>query len=238
MTRPTIICHMITSIDGRLLADRWPCEEALLLDLYDAAADRLRADGWIVGRTTMAAHYLASGEAAPTVVAGPRADHVAPGHNGQDGIGICFDRTGRLRPDTGTVEGAHLVMVLGQQVAPSHVRYLAERGVSVFFVGTGDSALADVLARIGAAFGTRRLLLEGGGEINGAFLKAGLIDETSTLVFPVVDGQAGVPAIYDHGGATEAQALELIDAETVQNGCIWMRHRVTRDTATPQGAPR
>ncbi|MDK3018377.1 dihydrofolate reductase family protein [Pseudodonghicola flavimaris] len=226
MTRPSIVCHMITSIDGRLLTDRWPCSEASLLEVYDAAAARLEADGWIVGRTTMESHYLRSVPPAPADDIGPRRDHLAPGHGAGAGICICLDRRGRLLPDSGEIEGAHLVMVLRPTVAAAHVETLKGRGVSVFFLGTGAGALADLLARIGAAFGVGRLILEGGGEINGAFLSEGLIDETSTLVYPVVDGQGGVPAIYEHRGETRARRLALIAVETLDRGCVWMRHRV------------
>ncbi|SDI63679.1 dihydrofolate reductase family protein [Alloyangia pacifica] len=226
MTRPHIICHMITSIDGRLLADRWPCEEEELLEVYDAAAARLDADGWIVGRTTMEAHYLEAADPAPLEEIGPRDDHIAPEHDALSGIGICIDRTGRLRPESGDIDGAHLVMVLGEQASRAHVEMLVARGVSVVFLGSGGGALADALARIALAFGARRLILEGGGEINGAFLAEGLIDETSTLVYPVVDGQGGIPAIYEHRGTTVARGLELIAVETLDKGCVWMRHRV------------
>lgn len=228
MTRPTIICHMITTIDGRLLADRWPCSEEALLEVYDAAAETLQADGWIAGRTTMEAHYLNAADPAPGEDPGPREDRIAVPGAGTSGIGICIDRTGRLLPESADIEGAHLVLVLGQGVARSHVDWLEERGISVFFVGADAGALADVLSRIGAAFGVKRLLLEGGGQINGAFLSADLIDETSTIVYPVVDGQGGVPAIYEHRGETAARRLELIAVETLAEGSVWMRHRVLR----------
>ncbi|MBS1857447.1 MAG: dihydrofolate reductase family protein [Acidobacteria bacterium] len=51
-------------------------------------------------------------------------------------------------------------------------------------------------------FGVRRLLLEGGGHINGAFLEAGLLDEVGLLIAPEIDGRHDVPAVFD--GATAA----------------------------------
>jgi hypothetical protein len=55
--RPKIICHMVSSIDGRLLVDRWTppaagVDEDIVLR-YDEVAARFDADGWIVGRATM-----------------------------------------------------------------------------------------------------------------------------------------------------------------------------------------
>ena len=38
----------------------------------------------------------------------------------------------------------------------------------------------------------------GGGIINGSFLKAGLIDELSLLIYPGIDGRAGIPAVFEY----------------------------------------
>ncbi len=65
--------------------------------------------------------------------------------------------------------------------------------------------------------------------MNGAFLKAELIDELSLLVAPGIDGRTGQPALVD--GATDSPRfyptnLELISAEPLPNGVVWLRYRV------------
>ena len=40
-------------------------------------------------------------------------------------------------------------------------------------------------------------LSEGGGNANGSFLRAGLIDEISLAIFPAVDGTKGGPCVFD-----------------------------------------
>lgn len=234
MPRPTIICHMATSLDGRLLPERWPIPEEAVLALYDAAAEELDADGWIVGRETMQ-HYVPAKEPMTGTESGPRQDVVAC-HDSHP-IALCFDRQGRLRPEAGDLDGDHLVLVLSERVSAAHVETLAARGVSVFFAGPDGEDIAGALDRIGAAFGVDRLLLEGGGRINGAFLDGGLIDEISTLVFPVVDGQDGVPAIFGHPKLA-ATRLGLMSTKTLKAGTVWLRHSVLRaetDTDSPTG---
>ena len=59
LARPKVICHMATSIDGRLLVERWtPPASGIAANLihrhYEALAARLDADGWLVGRKSMA----------------------------------------------------------------------------------------------------------------------------------------------------------------------------------------
>ena len=56
------------------------------------------------------------------------------------------------------------------------------------------------MEQLASHFGAKKLLLEGGGKINGAFLKHKLIDEFSTLIFPAVDGVAGTQSIVDYNG--------------------------------------
>ena len=131
--------------------------------------------------------------------------------------------------DGAVIDGDHLVVAVSEQVCEAHVARLAAQGVSVIFAGPQGEDIPRVLARLGEVFGLRRVLLEGGGRLNAAFLAADAIDETSTLIYPVLDGQRGVPAIYDDPGAARPRRLELIGAETLEGGVPWLRHRVLRD---------
>ncbi len=82
-------------------------------------------------------------------------------------------------------------------------------------------------------FGIKTLLLEGGGKINGSFLKAGLIDEISVLIYPGVDGLAGVASIFEYVGKpdekpAEGQSLRHIGTETLDGGMVWLRYAVEK----------
>lgn len=83
------------------------------------------------------------------------------------------------------------------------------------------SDLPLALQILGKTFGLKTLLLEGGGRINGAFLKAGLIDEISLLVYPGIDGLAGVPTIFEYTGSVDeqpaaGQSLRHLSTETLK----------------------
>ena len=70
-------------------------------------------------------------------------------------------------------------------------------------------------------------MLEGGGKINGAMLRAGLIDEVSVLVAPVADGRTGTPALFDiEGGNAAPSQLVLESVERRAGGVVWLRYRV------------
>jgi riboflavin biosynthesis pyrimidine reductase len=108
---------------------------------------------------------------------------------------------------------------------------LREDGVSYIFAGPKGDDLALAMEQLGTVFGVKTLLLEGGGAINGSFLKRRLIDEFSTLIYPAVDGLAGVQSIVDYHGTEDerpgaGQALRLIGCETLEGGMVWLRHKV------------
>ena len=226
MPRPHITCHMITTLDGRLKTEGWPYSEDELLTIYDAVGARLEGQGWIIGRASLEGwvpHVEPMLDPAPTAQPDRLAD--LAGRT----LGVVFDRKGRLLPDTDELEGDHLAIVLSERVAQAHVERLIERGISVVFGGPDGDDIEGALTSIAEGFAIDRLLLEGGGTLNGTFLAKGLIDATSTLILPLIDGNSGAPAIYEQG-AGPAQSLELVQAETLENGIVWLRHRVSRES--------
>ncbi|WP_245444285.1 hypothetical protein [Microvirga sp. KLBC 81] len=127
--RPRIICHMISSIDGRLLVERWTppasgTDPTIVHETYDRLAARFMADGWVVGRKSMEGYEGdAKGRARipGTIPDDLRAPHVAD-RRGRD-VAVAVDPHGRLHYGRDDAGGDHIVAVLGEQVADE---YLAE----------------------------------------------------------------------------------------------------------------
>ncbi|MGN8545493.1 dihydrofolate reductase family protein [Bradyrhizobium sp. 13971] len=233
--RPHIICHMGTSIDGRLHPSRFTKAAAgisadVLRSHYERIHDGFDADGWIIGRVTM--NEMAKGTerhiANPPKL--PREAHRG-NRNGRK-LAIGIDPSGRVHFGKDNVGGDHAVAVLGEQVSDAHLAELREDGVSYLFAGAKGDDLPGAMAQLASLFGARTLLLEGGGGIDGAFLKHGLIDEFSTLIFPAVDGVAGSQSIVDYHGPDDrpgaGQSLRLTHCETLEGGMVWLRHAVER----------
>jgi riboflavin biosynthesis pyrimidine reductase len=87
---------------------------------------------------------------------------------------------------------------------------------------------------LNSVLGIERLLLEGGGNINGAFLRAGLIDEISLILVPAIDGASGVPALFDAPDALEETATPIrsitLQSCTLKEGSnVWLRYAVTSE---------
>jgi len=234
--RPHIICHMSTSIDGRLHPSRFTRAAPgiswdMLRGHYEKVHERLDADGWIVGRKTMSEMAKGTERGIAEVLKVPREAHVA-GRGGRK-LAVAIDPSGRVHYGKDNVGGDHVVAVLGEQVSDAYLAELREDGVSYIFAGARGDDLSGAMEQLASHFGARKLLLEGGGKINGAFLKHGLIDEFSTLIFPAVDGVAGAQSIVDYNGSEgdrpgAGQTLRLTHCETLEGGMIWLRHEVER----------
>jgi riboflavin biosynthesis pyrimidine reductase len=86
------------------------------------------------------------------------------------------------------------VVVLTEQVSDAHLAGLREDGVSYVFGGRRELDLGLTLDILHRELGIKRLEVNGGGTTNGAFLRAGLIDEVSVAIFPAIDGTKVRPA--------------------------------------------
>jgi 2,5-diamino-6-(ribosylamino)-4(3H)-pyrimidinone 5'-phosphate reductase len=120
--------------------------------------------------------------------------------------------------------------VLTTRRAPSGYRAdLRRKSISYLVCGQSKIDFAVALRRLRKHFGIRKLMLEGGGGINGALLAAGLIDEISLLVCPAADGALDQPTVFDARSkdlGKKATALKLMAARTRPGGVVWLRYRV------------
>jgi len=166
----------------------------------------------------------------PQTVSGHFRETYIANRNGRN-IAVAIDPHGRLHYGQDNAGGDHIVAVLGEQVPDAYLAELREDGVSYLFAGPDGHDLHRAMDILGEAFGVRNLLLEGGGVINGAFLKAGLIDEISLLVYPGIDGLAGVPSIFEYADGASVRpaagrSLRHVATETLDGGMVWIHYSV------------
>ena len=223
--RPYVICHMVPSVDGRIVTTGWPLSRGVLSE-YERTATSFDADAWIIGRISMEPY---AGKAALPSSSGrvriPRTDFVA--RSDAASYAIAIDPGGKLRWESGSIDEEHAVTVLTEQVPDRYLALLRSRCVSYLFGGKKQIDLPTVLRKLRARFGIRKLLLEGGGKINGSFLAAGVIDELSLLVAPVADGGIGTPTLFDaREGPGPARHLRLLSVERRRGDLLWVRYRV------------
>ena len=221
MKRPYVICHMTPSIDGRILTSGWNLP-AVAMSEYERIANTFDADAWIIGRVSMEP-YAGRARVPRTRKRMARTDFIAP--HGAQSFAIAIDPSGKLRWTKSDIDGEHVITVLTEQVSDSYLAFLQEQGVSYLFGGRTKIDLPRVLAKLYKDFGIRKLLLEGGGKINGTFLAADVIDELSILIAPVADGGTEIPALFD-APKRVPHRLKLVSVKKVKGGVVWLRYRL------------
>jgi 2,5-diamino-6-(ribosylamino)-4(3H)-pyrimidinone 5'-phosphate reductase len=231
--KPYVICHMMPSVDGRLRTDRWDVSETGHKE-YDRVADTYKADAWICGRVTM--EEFASGRWKGRGRNGrriPHTDWIAP-HERAESYAISLDPGGKLAWKSGRIEGEPLIEVLGEDVQEGYLEFLRRKGISYIFAGKkgAELNLRTVLDKLRKKFGIRRLMLEGGGETNGTFIRQGLVDELSLLIPPVADGGLGEPALFDVEGEQPKKAVAHLRLKSVRKaaaGMVWLKYAVQKN---------
>ena len=228
--RPYIICHMLSSVDGKI--DGAALEAVMSAGDYETTGAELRGDAWICGRTTMQ-HFaqkkpFASASNKP---AGSRPVFMA---RRAKSYAISVDTFGKLRWAGGDLDGDHLICVVSEQVPEDYLSMLQAKGISYIVSGRSSVDLIKAVEQLGKHFGIRNLLLEGGGHINGGFLQAGLVDELSLLIVPGIDGRDDIPAVFDGVSSSKKKAvpLKLKSMEKRGRDTLWLRYEVVRSKTT------
>src|SRR5690349_2564195 len=152
--RPRVICHMMTSIDGRIVVDGWPLS-ADARRQYEAVHASYEPDAWLCGRVTMqpfAKHLRSDTEVErERTSSAAREDFRAPGDF--DSFAFALDPRGRLAWESNDIDGDHVVAILTDRVSDDYLAFLRERGVSYLLAGSPDIDLAVALDKIGEQYG-------------------------------------------------------------------------------------
>jgi diaminohydroxyphosphoribosylaminopyrimidine deaminase/5-amino-6-(5-phosphoribosylamino)uracil reductase len=186
--RPMITLKLATSLDGRIAT---------------ASGD----SKWITGEQARAeAHSLRASHDAVLVGAGTAlADDPAltcrlPGMEDSSPVRVIADSRLRLPLSAEVVRTADKVptwLATGPEGDVGRRRDLLAAGVQVIEVASDPGGRPDTRAMAAALAerGLTRVLLEGGGELATAFLRAGLIDRVAWFHAPRVVGAEGIPAV-------------------------------------------
>ncbi|MCQ2993507.1 dihydrofolate reductase family protein [Pseudomonas syringae] len=225
--KPYVICHMMSSLDGHALTDGWerPFKNAAG-DLYEELAKTFHFDAWICGRVTM--QEISHGDNYPRGLAKsavPRTHHFAD--RNAETYAISIDPHGKVAWKSNQALGSHVVEVVSESVEDDYLAYLQSINVSYIFGGKTDIDLNKVVDILASELGRKRLIVEGGPHVSGSFLNAGLVDEVSVLLLPLIDGRGEHPASFEVSTEAWKQPayLKLESAEVQDGGGVWLRYK-------------
>lgn len=219
--KPSIVCHMVESLDGRIDCDMTKKTETG--DGYYTTLDALNCDSSLSGKTTSVLHY-ATGEFESK---GKPVGRIA-WHKAMDGVGfdIITDTRGTLCYDENMNGDKNMLILMSEQATEDYLDYLKSQGISYLVVGKDSIDLQAAMELLAEHFGVKRLAVCGGGNINGSFLREGLLDEISMLIAPGIDGRKGMTASFD-GATMDAEPSRLVLQSVERMGdTVWMRYTI------------
>lgn len=231
MNRPYIISHMMMSVDGRIDC---PMVAQISGEEYYDALDLLGKSSKLSGRVTAALECSAVG------AAGDGSGRIASQPIGHEAVNIACksdeytivtDTRGSLNWISGESDGHPLLCLMSERVSDEHLKAMRGLGISYIVTGKERIDLKRAMELTYSEFGIEKVVVVGGGHINGGFLEAGLLDEVSVMVAAGIDGRKGETAVFDgakwQGG--KPYSLKLKDMRQWEGTeTIWIRYEVAR----------
>ena len=240
MERPYIFCHMMTSLDGKIMGNYMEAPEAgpageVFYDIAFGKEPKYQHQGWLSGRVTTDDNFTmyrkpALDENAPNV---PEGDFVA---KKASMYYVSIDPSGRLGWETNTLTyidtTAHVLEVLTEKASNAYKAFLRKMGISYIIAGKDALDYKEALAKLKQLFGIETLMLGGGGVLNWSFIHAGMCDEISLVIAPCADGSTETQTLFQvkEGLSTEEPVgFTLKSADVLDGDAVWLRYLVNLD---------
>ena len=232
MPRAYIICHMVTSIDGKVTGDflsRSECEAAT--DVYyelNREYNRKGANGFICGRVTMESSF--TGGWYPDLTEYPliesKDDFIPDILSGF--YAVSFDPKGKLGWKSNKIidedpgySNAQIIEVLTTQADGRYLGYLQAMEIPYIFAGETEIDVHIATAKLYSLTGISSLLLEGGSIVNGYFERAGVIDELSLVIAPMIAYAEDKPLFM----SSTVSDFELKEIKKYKSSVIWLNYK-------------
>jgi 2,5-diamino-6-(ribosylamino)-4(3H)-pyrimidinone 5'-phosphate reductase len=214
---PRVIIHTAVSADGRT--------DGFVPDLgtFYGLIATWKEDVTLAGSDTLLA--------APTPDAGATEEPLsAPTPGDARPLLAVVDSRGRIRNHAALLGAGywrHTVALCSQATPARHMAYLAKSGIPALVAGQRQVNLKAGLTQLREQYGARVVRVESGGVLNGVLLRAGLVNEVSVLVHPVLVGGTLARSFFraaDLAGADGAIAARLMSVEKMGAGVVWLRY--------------
>ena len=233
MNRPYTVCHMLTSLDGKIDGAYMGAPEcAPALAAYGKLREVFDCQATLYGTMTMAGSY-SNGFAESWEVSGtvyPKEDYVAV-LDAANYI-VSIDPEGSLGWSSNTIEkkgrpAAHVIEVLTEQVSGDYLDYLRKFNISYIFAGKDRLDCKLLLEKLYQLFHIERLMIAGGGLTNWSFAQENLLDELSIVIAPVADGSTETVSIFEKSDflpPCPPAAFRLKVPEVIGENILWLRY--------------
>jgi len=145
---------------------------------------------------------------------------------------VVVSRSGTVNPKAAVFRRrfSPIVILTTRRVTGSRLRRLLSLATEVKICGAKEIDFRKALRWLRRKWGVRRLLGEGGGELNDALFRAGVVDELHLTLCPLILGGRSAPTIADGLGEAHlarAARLELVSARK-HAGEVFFVYRVMK----------
>jgi riboflavin biosynthesis pyrimidine reductase len=113
----------------------------------------------------------------------------------------------------------------------THLDCLRERGIDAIIAGTDRVDLRAALLVLNKRYGVTRVRADSSGTLNGALLRAGLVEEVSLLIHPQLVGGTSCRSFYRAPDLTDAKGVipsRLRHCEKLRNDVVWLIYDVVK----------
>lgn len=233
MNRPYVICHMLSSLDGKIDGDFFASPEcAPALRQFGKVRAFYDCPATLYGTTTMEGGY-ADGriETLPkSDIVYPREDYIA--ESDVKSYIVSLDPQGVLAFGGKYLEKksrpkAHVIEALTEQVSNEYLAYLRRLDISYVIAGKEQLDCKLLLEKLKTLFGVEKLMISGGGLTNWSFLQENFMDEFSLVIAPVADGSRETASVFEKADFLPHRipaAFTLKAAEVIEDDTLWLRY--------------
>lgn len=237
MDRPYIVCHMLTSLDGKITGPFMESPAVIPAgEEYERTNELYHPQAWLCGRVTTDENFTFYqkpdlDETSPAV---PDGDYRAV--EGAEMHYVSVDPSGRIGWKSNTLHyadrpAAHVIEVLTEKASNAYRAFLRTMEISYIIAGKEHLDCALAAQKLKELFHIETLMVSGGGFINWSFLQAGLIDELSLVLAPVADGENNTVTLFEKSGhlpQTPPVAFALKGVDTLAGDSLWLRYVVKK----------
>lgn len=237
MNRPYIFCHMMTSLDGKIMGNYMDTPEGtsagdVFYNISFGKDPYYKHQGWLSGRVTTDDNF--------TFYEKPELDEHAPAVPDGDFVAektgmyyVSVDPSGKLGWKDSTLRyvdtTAHVIEVLTGKATNAYKDFLRKLGISYIIAGEDALDYGLVLTKLKELFGIETLMLGGGAALNWSFIQAGLCDEVSVVIAAAADGSPTTQTLFmaRDGLSNDAPVgFDLQEVKVMDGGSVWLRYLV------------
>ncbi len=207
MQRPYIICHMTMSIDGKVTGEFLRREaHGKVSEIYYQINRDYKADAYACGRITMEGSFTGGWYPDLSIYdkIDSETDYLTTEKTGF--YAVALDPKGKLGWKSNRIidvdkdpgyDNAQIIEILTHSVDRRYLSYLQHMKIPYIFAGETEINVEEAMFKLKEYFQIEKLLLEGGSITNGAFQRAGIIDELSLVIDSAVGGSDDKPLFMD-----------------------------------------